>query len=87
MVKLVTYSILVHKKLEKLLNTDNMGHTTEGASEGEAGIMWNLSSSVLHIRRVHCEHMLGEEKTHEQLFILQKHLIYELASWASDYGL
>lgn len=41
-----------------------MGHTTEGACEGETGVMWNHPSSILHICRVHCEHMLGKKKTH-----------------------
>lgn len=43
----------------------NLGHTTEGASEGEAGVMWNLPASILHIRRIHREHML-ERKNHKQ---------------------
>lgn len=41
-----------------------MGHTTEGASKGEAGVMWNLPSSILHIHRVHSEHMLWKKETH-----------------------
>lgn len=46
---------------------NNMGHTTEGACEGEAGVMWNLPSSILHICRVHGEHMLEKKRTHRGL--------------------
>lgn len=40
-----------------------MARTTEGAGEGEAGVMWNPSSSIFHIQRVHGEHVLGKRKT------------------------
>lgn len=39
----------------------NIGHTVEGAREGEAGVMWNFASSILHICRIHGEDMLKEE--------------------------
>lgn len=39
------------------------GHTTEGAGEGQAGVMWNLPSPVLHICRVHREDVLWEKQT------------------------
>jgi len=44
-----------------------MGHTIEGAGEGEAGVVGNLPSPTLHIQWVHGEHMLGRKKTQLQV--------------------
>ena len=45
------------------IKENSMGHTTEGASEGVTGVMWNLPSSILHIHRIHGEHMLWKKET------------------------
>lgn len=39
------------------------GLTTEGAGEWEAGVMRDFSSSIFHICRVHCKHMLQMKET------------------------
>lgn len=58
---------------QKYVHKD-MGRTIKRAGKGEAGVMRNLPSSVLHIRWVHCENMLGKEEErghveHIRLFI------------------
>lgn len=36
--------------------------TAKGACKRKAGVMWNLSSSTLHIQWVHGEHVLGKKR-------------------------
>lgn len=49
-----------------LKQTGSKEHTTEGAGERQAGVMWDLPSSVLHICRVHREDVLRKKQTHEE---------------------